>query len=344
MLKKLLAADFLEQSKFKLVGQTGETAATAWWVSSEAAKAGIYLHSLVVARPGHFAESQFDSEARVLRSYFGTEVFTMDVLEVWAVVEDDVRFVTMRQKLLLKEMADDDVIRAVTMNLSSVVACPFEDYSRLRIRRFGSIVQCEASELLARFGIDDHASVRMITMVEPLAALMGRGFWSTLAVPQKCALPWKRLALAWGKAGSATSWPSSFALEHKTDPRPLDKTCVAIAAVDQYLLQRSRNGDEEASDALIHFRAMSNEFEPFSAHPDAFRNTSASAEIRGGYGYGWMRTKVRHILAWVGCGPRAAKHVAWRDVLGRRMRWVDGEQWRGGMTAGWEMGNGGMGG
>lgn len=168
-----------------------------WWETSDAALAGPYLHSLVLARPGVTHDGHLDFEGRTCMAYFQTGIYTLRICEVWRVAQDPTTFVT-----LCKRGCDENTSIGQLFNLKVGVACPYVDYSSLRLQRACSKQNCLASEVFAQFGVQQHDHVRMIIVVEPLADLVAARCWSTLGVLPRWRLPHGVLAVGWGQ-----SWP-----------------------------------------------------------------------------------------------------------------------------------------
>ena len=257
---KLRAADLWGRVQHHRLGHFSK----AWWQTSEAALAGPYLHSLVLAQPGHFHDSHLDFEGRTLRAYFGTGVYTVRVTQVWPVASDSTTYITCCRR----GHVDDSI--GQLFNLKVAVACPYADYSTVRLQRASSAESCLAS-VLARYGVRKHDHVRMmrmVIMVEPLAALTAARRWSTIGLLPRWRLPHGSLAEQWGQ-----SWPSAEARAHgAASVPPLQSARASISIVDQYLLERARNGDDDAGEAVLHLRALAEQFDPVERQPDEFRD------------------------------------------------------------------------
>ena len=245
MRSKLFAAGFGHRIRTS-------TTSPSWWCSSVEVTAGPLLHSLVLASPGQHHLGCFRPEECVLRSYFGSAIYTLVVRECWTVEGCD--FVT-----LCKPSCSADLCR---YSLKNPIALLGRDLDNLQLKSSISGRTAHAAEVLAQWGSagGGGAHIPMVPLVEPLACLLAKNCWMHIGLLPRWQLPGNRLHHEWQGV-----WPAAACLDgHDDGHLSLKDTSLdgCFAEVEAYLLVKARSGDQQARDALVKLRCIQDEYDP----------------------------------------------------------------------------------
>ena len=149
------------------------------------------MHGLVLAKPGFSERSCFGFEEKTLGAYFGTEIFTMQISEMWTVAGP--------AKFITNVRSDRSGVRPCTTRSYIGHIDKFVVPSLLDLvlqKRDGGGLQ-RLADVLIRWGSDPETPLAYCMLVEPLADLVSCGHWSTFACQRKAPLPSAGLHPTW---------------------------------------------------------------------------------------------------------------------------------------------------